>query len=70
MHGVPVQAYLNSKKNSLALGDGTENSDLGMRVFVQCMELKKRGPEYVGPRNCEALLAAREGRPSGLSAQY
>ena len=64
-----MQAYVNLMKNNISLREVPENSDLGMRVFVQCMELKKRGPEYVGQRDCGALLGAREKRPS-LVAGY
>ena len=67
LHGVPVQAYVNLMKNNLSLREVPQNSDLGMRVFVQCMEIKRRGPEYVGPRDCEALLVKKEGRPSVLA---
>jgi len=59
VHGVPVDLWVLSKRNSLNVPNEDAPSELGMRVFVQCMELKKKGAEYVGKTECQSLLAHR-----------
>jgi len=59
VHGVPVDLWILSKQNSLNVPNEEAPSELGMRVFVQCMELKKKGAEYVGKAECQSLLAHR-----------
>lgn len=62
IHGVPVDAWVLSRQNALA-GPAAADTAGGMRVFLQCMELKKKGPEYVGQNQCEELLAKRSSDP-------
>lgn len=59
VHGVPVDLWVLSKQNSLNVPNEEAPSELGMRVYVQCMELKKQGAKYVGKSECQSLLAHR-----------
>lgn len=59
LHGVPVEAWVLSRQNTFSVPTEEGPSELGMRVFVQCMELKKKGAEYVGAQECQSLLARR-----------
>jgi len=59
LHGVPVEAWVLSRQNTFSVPTEEGPSELGMRVFVQCMELKKKGAEYVGQNECQSLLAHR-----------
>lgn len=53
--GVPVEAYVASRRNALGGGDVTAPEELGIRVFFQCMELKKEGPQTLAQRECSQL---------------
>jgi hypothetical protein len=51
--GVPVQAYLDSQRNGLP--NVTAESDDSMKVYLWCMEVKKGGLQYTGPRECQRI---------------
>ena len=57
IHGVPVQAWIASREDSLSLSAADAKDDGALRVYLQCLELKKKGPEYIGPKECDSLLA-------------
>ncbi len=59
LHGVPVEAWILSKQNAVSMPTEEGPSEIGMRVFVQCLELKKKGSQYVGEEECRQLLARR-----------
>ena len=55
--GVPVQGWIDSQRFSLSSLSEPAPSETGMRVFLQCIELKKKGAEYLKERDCQSLLA-------------
>ena len=54
LHGVPVQAWVLSHRDSIARAVTPDEGD-SLRLFLWCMELKKKRLETVGPKECEAL---------------
>lgn len=57
IHGVPIQDFIDSRQNAISMNNDGDEDDLGVRVILQCHELKKKGPEYVGKHECQSLLA-------------
>jgi hypothetical protein len=53
--GLPVKAYVQYKKNSIYMPTVTAPTDGGLRVFVNCMEVKPKGLTYTGEHKCETL---------------
>ncbi len=53
--GVPIDRWLRSRKNSLALNVVPEQAHLGLRVFLWCMELKEKRVEYLSEGECQKL---------------
>lgn len=60
-HGVPVTAWLESRRSALPNPPVTAEAGDNLRFFFQCMELKKDGPQEVAERECRKL---RAGLPS------
>ncbi len=48
LHGVPVRDWILSRRNSLASEPADPRAAEGMRVFLQCVEVKKKGAQFVG----------------------
>jgi hypothetical protein len=57
VHGVPVDQWLEWNKNRLRLGEVAAPSAEGLRLFVQCMEMKQGGPKSVAQSECIKLTA-------------
>ena len=55
VHGVPVAAWTLSRRDSLPMGPTSPAAPEGVRVFLQCMELKKGGPQSLAQSECQAL---------------
>ncbi|MBI4405674.1 MAG: hypothetical protein HY537_16060 [Deltaproteobacteria bacterium] len=53
LHGVPLEAWVLSQKNAIAWPVSADESQL--RLFLGCMEWKKKGLSPVEPRECRAL---------------
>jgi hypothetical protein len=64
VHGVPVQAYVLAQKDKVSTGTVPAEAPSGIRVFLQCMELKNHGPESLDQRDCQhlAFRGIRAGR--------
>ena len=61
--GVPIRAWV---QNRTALPNAKFTAyptDEKMRVFVQCMEVKKKGMESVSESDCNGLIAKKEASP-------
>jgi hypothetical protein len=54
--GVSIQDYVSLKRNSLPLPEVTRDDGQGLRVFLNCMELKNKGLEYTGKAECDSIL--------------
>jgi hypothetical protein len=55
LYGVPVDAWVRSQANSFGMPVSSDVGDLNVRVFVQCMELKKEGAEALTQTQCKPL---------------
>jgi len=60
VQGVPLESFVLSHKNSLGLSAVVEDTSPSMRVYVQCMEVKKKGLEYTGQEECQRLEGPKE----------
>lgn len=60
VHGVAVEAWAAAQQNRIALHGKPQAPPKGLRVFLQCMELKKQGPEALNQRQCESLLVRHQ----------
>lgn len=60
VYGVPTEEWAAERRNALPLRPITPESKDGMRIFVQCMELKKAGPSYVGNEPCNELAKGQK----------
>jgi hypothetical protein len=60
IHGVPIAAWVRSRQDALPEATVPSDSGDGIRVFLQCMELKKEGPEALKERDCERLAASNK----------
>ena len=56
VHGVPVQAWAQSKQNHLNTEVPDPNAGSGMRFFVGCLEMKKKGARFE-QKDCQAMIA-------------
>jgi hypothetical protein len=54
--GVPIQAYVRYKQKSLAVSMVPIPRNTGLRVFLNCMEVKQKGLSYAGEKECETVL--------------
>ncbi len=59
IHGVKVAAWIASKENQVPTTIADPTLGDGLRVFFNCMELKKQGPKVLNDHDCEAI-ASRE----------
>jgi hypothetical protein len=58
--GVPLEAWFASRKHQIDLPEVSKPAPTGIRIFVQCMELKKGGATPLNSQSdCEALLAKK-----------
>ncbi len=55
LHGVPVEAWVLSKRNKVNLNKVPPPAPGNLRVFVQCMELKKGETDELTERKCREL---------------
>jgi hypothetical protein len=55
LYGVPVQAWLLSRRNALSVPAVGDRPPPGLRVFLQCWEMKKHGPKSLDERECGEL---------------
>ncbi len=55
IHGVPVDEFVALQRNRIETGNMPEETDLGMKLYLQCLELKKN-PELVAPRECTRVF--------------
>jgi hypothetical protein len=55
VHGVPVDAYVLSRKDAINTSGMPQDTPQGLRVFLQCMELKKEGASPLDEKNCHSL---------------
>jgi len=55
--GVPVAAWVRSHKNEIKNFEVSGPAPSGIRLFLGCMELKKKASQTVEKENCEKLLA-------------
>ncbi len=55
--GVPVDDWVLAQRDSIHYSYLEEPADLSMRIFVQCMELKRKHLEYLGADGCQDLIA-------------
>lgn len=70
VHGVPLQAWVRSQKNKILLPAVTADTGNGLRVFLQCLELKQKGPEYLERGECKALLVRHSTDRGKSNLQY
>ena len=63
IHGVPIQSWLASRRNAIPLSEEAVEEDQRLRVYLQCLELKSGGPQYVGKKECQRLFARPESEP-------
>lgn len=57
VHGVPVDTMARARRDKLPLPAVTADSGSGLRVFFQCLELKRQGTEALTERECSRLVA-------------
>jgi hypothetical protein len=55
--GVPVQAFLDYQKNQF-LPEIPVDTSPAMRVYLWCMEVKKKGLQYAGAPECQRIETA------------
>lgn len=55
--GVPVAAWVQTQKNKLKDAEVSGPAPSGLRLFLGCMELRKKASHTVEKENCEKLLA-------------
>ncbi len=60
IHGVPINSYLQNHKNMLGYPAVSEDTSAAMKVYLQCMEVKKKGLHYTGEKECERLEGPKE----------
>ncbi len=64
VHGVPLEDFVDAKQNALPMFDVTAGKPNGVRMFVQCMEVKKGNTVNLNERECSELaLKAPSRRP-------
>lgn len=61
IHGVPLQAFIESHRNTLP-GAVPAQAPSGVRVFLQCMELKKNETSELSQAECNELVARHPSR--------
>jgi hypothetical protein len=59
VYGVPVASWLKHSKNQLPAKVEITN-DTGMRLFINCMEIKKHGTSALTQRECKEIAVSRE----------
>jgi len=59
VHGVPVEDWVLAQQDNILLPAVSPNAEDGLRVFFQCLEIKRKGPEYLEKNECKALLVRR-----------
>jgi len=64
--GVPVQGWLRSRRNSLPAGVLAPPPSSGLRVFVDCMEIKGIATQPLSQKECGALAI----RPNERASNY
>lgn len=64
IHGVPLDQWIEWNKNRLRLGEVPSENDGGLRLFVQCMEIKKGASQAVTQAECKKLTAKSQGIPT------
>ena len=57
--GVKVAAWVSSQKNVVPHEVPDPGTGTGMRYFLNCMELKKKGLSPLNAKDCDALIADR-----------
>lgn len=56
VHGVPLKAFAKSQEFNIAHAPVSAPAKSGLRVFLQCMELKSKGSELLEKNECASLL--------------
>lgn len=59
VYGVPVASWLKHNKNRLASKVELKNPS-GVRLFINCMEIKKEGTQALTQRDCKQIAVSRE----------
>ena len=59
VYGIPVASWLKQQKNRLASKVELSNPT-GMRVFFNCLEIKKQGTETLTQKQCKEIAVSRE----------
>jgi len=59
VYGVPVASWLKHNKNRLASKTELQKST-GVRLFFNCLELKKEGTQPLNPKECKEIAVSRE----------
>ena len=55
--GVPVDDYLLSHRDSILVPEGDNSVDLGVRLYLQCLDVTRK-PTAVGKHRCDELYGA------------
>lgn len=55
--GVPIEAYVHSKRNDVGLPAMPERTDTKLRVMVSCLELKREEFDRMERSECSSILA-------------
>lgn len=65
-HGVPVDAWVASRKDSVNLNKVAPPAPANLRFFLQCMELKEGYANELKEKECRELAAKSHPRPAGF----
>lgn len=55
VHGVPLEDFIDAKQDALPMYDVTQGKPNGVRMFVQCMEVKKGNTLNLSEQQCAEL---------------
>jgi hypothetical protein len=64
LYGVPVEDFVLARQDNLPAPVAADTGEASVRVFVQCMELKKDGPEGLAERECARLAKSHTASPA------
>lgn len=58
VHGVPIEDWVLSDRDGIAMGDPGDDPE-GMRVYLMCMELKRKRLESISQQQCASFKLKR-----------
>jgi hypothetical protein len=60
IHGVPVEAWAEAQAHALGAFTVTPDSESSLRVFVNCMEMRKGKLDPIAERECHSLAGVND----------